>query len=577
MEQWEFSIQRDGDRVWIPVRGEGESLDAGRYRIVARTTLANAMAEVGVLYTPGNGAGASKQFYKRARQTDEDGSLVVLPPTDLLPGQWEFSCAAPISPDRPTPIQRATVRLQVLSREEPDGEPEALASASVLPTFPEVLGLRLDRENYAVKSQEPLVLSGRIELPADCEREVLLQGLHVRLRLREPQSLRIVVARQRLLPAGRTPFEFSFSIPIPDTCNSRLILGEVLLCDAVPNVLSKQSFTVAVRLETLLDAMAEGQINESLVDRSPVAPAPYRSPKRPEPPQPKPPDPAVAEVLPPQLGGQSSKPTKAIDLPTFGKPIPPAPSDLDEPPTPGESIEGDAPAPLATPEPTSLQASSVDRAFQSLDLQNRFASRLNDLAKDEDLSAWLASGAERRENPFQLSESEPPLSEWESREIVVDDESIVPVEPKSSVVSNFSTNRSRQSTISEEQPLPTPELVVPTGNLTVERPIVVKARLPQMPTRVFVKLWIYDRQNQALLDGPRWLTDFFAIEGGQMETAIQLSIPRGGLEIQFEAVSVEMETERESYKVTVSRRAFPAVTPTLPSLQPSAEFGNGNG
>ncbi|MGC9502211.1 hypothetical protein [Baaleninema sp.] len=598
MQDWEFLIQREGERVWRPVPSDGNAIAPGQYRIVARTPLRNALAEIRVFHRPPKTSqpgqtspSAPQLFDSRVRQTEEDGSLLILPPTGLQPGGWDFSCAAPVTAERPEPARQVTVSLRVEGEavtpsptaESPTEEPSSVSPPSELPMRSSRLQLKLDREALTVKSGEPLTVSGTIIAPDGAANDTPIRGLHLRIRLREPQSLRVVSAAQRLLSGQILPLSFSYEMEIPDSCTSRLILGEVLLCDAVPNVLSKQSFTVTARLDALLEAIAGGQFDESILQRSSLAPEPYHSPKRPQPPPPPTPlDEKTAEALPPQLSTPSSKSGKGIDLPSFGNRIPSANSpwptsdtaspDIPENPfgsfdaepirTPPEhpALPPDLSSTPSEPPPTPPQLSPVDRAFQALDLPNRFASRLNDFARDDDLSAWLASGVDRRHNPFDSEENASELSQWEAQEVVVEDDLEL-------ALPDFGQAELSAQTDLDAPPLPTPELDLPIGDLTVGRPLVVRVRLPESSEGVVVKLWIRDLQNQALVDGPRWLTDFFPLGDGQLESSIQLSIPRGGLDVQFEAIAVELDTERESYKATVSRRVLSSGSPTLPLTQ----------
>ncbi|MDC0833004.1 hypothetical protein CKA32_006033 [Geitlerinema sp. FC II] len=598
MQDWEFLIQREGERVWRPLPSDGKAIATGRYRIVAKTTFKNAIAEIRVLYTPPTASqlretpsSDSQQCDRCVRQTEEDGSLLVLSPTELLPGRWELSCAAPVTVERPEPTRRATVCLHVdgetaIASPDADAPTDDLAplpERSALPTRSPRLHLTLAREALTVKSGEPLAISGEIARIDGSTEESAIRGLHLRIRLREPQSLRVVATVQRLLSSQTLPLSFSCEMEIPETCTSRLILGEVLLCDAVPNVLSKQSFTVTARLDALLEAIAGGQLDRSILQRSAIAPEPYRSPKRASAPPPPPLDAKTAEALPPQLSDTASKSAKGIDLPSFGNAPPsqessdrhaPAKSSMeaannpfgtfDSEPT-AEPTAADVPEPSSapSPNPSPPQLSPVDRAFQALDLPNRFASRLNDLARDDELSAWLASRSDRRSNPFDFGDETAELSQWEAQEVVVDDDFGLAL-PE--------VDRSEDSgeAVLEAPLLPTPELEIPSGDLTVGRPVVVRVRLPEPSAGMVVKLWIRDLQNQTLIDGPRWLTDFFLLGNGQQESSVQLSIPRGGLDVQFEAIAVDVDTERESYKATVSRRVLPSGSPTLPLGQGDA-------
>lgn len=566
MEHWDFLIQREGDRVWLPLSSAQTTLTPGCYQVIARTTQTQATAEVCVRYDPSDEAG-EQQFSRSAMQTDDRGTVEVLPPTQLRSGTWELSCGT-VQLGRQTP-HRSTVHLYVSDRTpataEPTPEPEPPTPANVLRS----LALELDRETYSLRSGEPLVLSGRVKLPPthDGEAPVLEDappGLHLRIRLREPQSLHVILTMQRLLPRQVPPLGFSYSITIPPACQSRLILGEVLLCDTVPTVLAKQSFTVTARLDALLNAMADGKIDTSLVQRSQV------QPQRPTLAQNSASDGETApqpEGLPPRLDLPQTRSRHTIDLPDF-RPKPPPTQPVENP---FGEFEANAPLPL----PPSLSESSMpaessdmepppswdtaalppEPSFPPLTDSDRFSSRLTEIAHNNDLSEWMAIEAERPDNPFALTESENDLSPWEASEIVVDDEPPVPpsLSPETEVPA-------------KERPVPTPELLVPKMNLWVGRPVLVRVRLPQTSDRIYVKLWIHDRQNQALLDGPRWLTDFFPVEAGTVESIVQLTIPRGGLELQFEAIAVDVETERESYKVAVSRRVSPPGMPTLPLM-----------
>jgi hypothetical protein len=82
--------------------------------------------------------------------------------------------------------------------------------------------------------------------------------------------------------------------------------------------------------------------------------------------------------------------------------------------------------------------------------------------------------------------------------------------------------------------------------------------------RIYVKIWVYDRQSRTIVDGPRWLTEFSPNGFNQIETTVNLEIAYGSLEVQFEAIAVEMQTQRESHKVIVERSVIPPAAPTLP-------------
>ncbi|MBW4574862.1 MAG: hypothetical protein KME08_06200 [Aphanothece sp. CMT-3BRIN-NPC111] len=279
---------------------------------------------------------------------------------------------------------------------------------------------------------------------------------------------------------------------------------------------------------------------------------------------------------------------------------------------------------MQQPEASVAETSGIDNSFQSLKLQDRFWSRLNALAADAELpelpntesspigspdDTWdflelleidtdspeaeplpepLALKLEANQievavqeetdaspnssapesaaheaaaiSPTTSLEPEMPLDlrlsddrasvDWTALEFVVDDELTAP-EP------------AFPSRLLEDKPLPPPELVVPTGELTAGQPVAIRVKLPPDSAHIYVKLWVQDRQSRSLLDGPRWLVDFSSNGSGTLEAMTQLTVPFGSLEIRLEAIAIDTTTQRESHKVTVDRVVVP---PNVPSL-----------
>ncbi|MEP0869847.1 hypothetical protein NDA01_08535 [Trichocoleus desertorum AS-A10] len=247
---------------------------------------------------------------------------------------------------------------------------------------------------------------------------------------------------------------------------------------------------------------------------------------------------------------------------------------------------------------TTLEESepAVETTSQSLNFQERFWARLNALASDANLSEWLkeddtdsSSAADLAEPLFEadlahnsatdynlglLSNSlaapensemivhptaRPPEDQWVAQEIVVEDDPVIasplPAEPTPEVLS--------PALLDPDAIVPNPQLEVQTGELVSGKPVSVRVRMPDLPCRIYVKLWVNDRQTRSLLDGPRWLVDFTPTGLGDLEATTQMTVPFGSLEIQFEAIAIEMATQRESHKVVATRMVVPPDTPTL--------------
>ncbi|HEY9835893.1 MAG TPA: hypothetical protein V6D27_03290, partial [Vampirovibrionales bacterium] len=316
------------------------------------------------------------------------------------------------------------------------------------------------------------------------------------------------------------------------------------------------------------------------------------------------------QVLPPQIvkpQAKSPQAGKPLDLPSFKRPQASPPAEEVKPPEPAiatpaepETPTTSAPVPQelpttpeetktvvpspevkSAPDPVAKKGSPVDQAFKSLHLQDRFFSRLNALAGDRELSDWLKISFtpvsdESEDNPFEMDEElsdenypersrrkppEPEEIDWEAREIVVDDELLAEA---SVAAANAKSEGAALLLLPEDQPVPNPRLSLPKGELSAGRSVKVTVQLPQMLPRIYVKLWVLDRQSRTVLDGPHWLTQFWPTGFGDVEGSRELMVPYGSLQVQFEAIAVEMQTQRESHKVSLERQISPPSPPSLP-------------
>ncbi|MFW6358406.1 MAG: hypothetical protein ACOC0N_04220, partial [Chroococcales cyanobacterium] len=112
-----------------------------------------------------------------------------------------------------------------------------------------------------------------------------------------------------------------------------------------------------------------------------------------------------------------------------------------------------------------------------------------------------------------------------------------------------------------EIPVPQPQLILPNGELTAGDMLIIRFTLSPYPRSVYVKLWIQDRQTRMLLDGPRALVDFEVNEAGEWETLTQLTVPYGSMEVRFEAIAIDTETQQESHKISLDRIVVPENLP----------------
>ncbi|MBO3460812.1 hypothetical protein G7B40_022145 [Aetokthonos hydrillicola Thurmond2011] len=99
MENWQFLIQKQGDRSWHSLESPKVEIIEGMYRIVTRSGLPNINVEVRVIYSSTLEVPPKRRIQKRSRRTTEDGLMVVIPYTYLKAGIWELQCCGDLISD----------------------------------------------------------------------------------------------------------------------------------------------------------------------------------------------------------------------------------------------------------------------------------------------------------------------------------------------------------------------------------------------------------------------------------------------------------------------------------------------
>lgn len=509
---------------------------------------------------------------------------------------------------------------EMAAEEEPPPEPE-------LDPVDRPVKLVLDRDSYLAELGKAFLLSGQIcvgdtsddplgDRPAERGEttspppQLLVSEPELRICLRDPQTSDLLCESRQPVPQSILPVSFSAAIYVPFECQTRLVLGEIIFSsDTVPEV--SQTFTVAMPVEQLLEAIADDfgeddyQAGPLAVESLMASPRHLQLPREGADGE-RPPLHPSPTLNPPARERDTAEKTPVPELPTFGRPLPgeatepAAETDLTPPEELGDG-EGDGEAqgpafaedeeidtfsPLPEPPPESAIAiiSPVDRSFRGLNLEERFWSRLSSLAKDRDLSQWMkrATSPTPPETPFPGA-GEPPepdaaperppvpdelrplIAELEAEEIVVDDDF---EEPAGFAARGRADDRIRAPhVLPEDREVPAPLLEVPEEPVA-GRPLPVRVQLPDGLPRIYVKIWVYDRQSRNIVDGPRWITEFSPNGFDRIETTCQLEIPYGSLEVQVEAIAVEMQTQRESHKAIVEKTVSPPASPTLPLDEP---------
>jgi len=655
MKKLEFLLQKEGDRAWLSLETPSVEILEGRYRVVGRIPHPNAEIEIRVSYTSCDEVSPQRQAQSRSARTNPEGLVVIIPYTRLKPGMWQLSCL-PDPQSKPAKPWQHGVQLEVLSLESETAaqvQPLDLGSLATpgdrfsqnqakpepqspkisefpspqtpQPKSPDKLQLVLDRETFVAQLGRPLIISGKIDLPQpptpilDSQTEELkklIGSAQLQIYLREPQTSQVLAAIQQQMPEQLPPCLFACVTYIPAECKSRLILGEAILSSGnVP--LATQFFTITARLEQILEV-----IEDNFGEPKPQTKPSPTAPKQPASPpnlsflklveksldNPSPPTSTTTEPLPPQLSPlyEVDRSTHQLELPTFGHKPPDSNRDklLSEvsniPQTDARAIDSqpptDFPNPLQTAETAAPETkpAPTKQAFQTLNVQNRFWSRLSSLASNSESPEWLTATAlsptqqddenssdeialpdisSPTEQPAETSEvqeiiiiPDPKSTSTEAQEFVIFEES----SPPPPQVSTKATTTEAETTaltpyiLPEDDLVPMPVLELPRNEILAGRLVKVRVQLPELMPRIYVKIWVYDRQTYLILDGPHWITEFKPNGLGKIQATVELEIPYGCMEVEFEAIAVEMQTQRESHKVTVHRQVLPPAGPTLP-------------
>jgi hypothetical protein len=127
-------------------------------------------------------------------------------------------------------------------------------------------------------------------------------------------------------------------------------------------------------------------------------------------------------------------------------------------------------------------------------------------------------------------------------------------------VVNQSAVPDRQSlpTLPAHEPVPAPTLEIPEGEAIAGFPLLILIKLPIVQPKLFVKFWVKDCQTRNIIDGPRWLVDFqWGSDPDYLTLSTPITLPLGVMEVIFEAITIEMQTQRESRKTSVLRSVAP--------------------
>lgn len=290
MDNWQFLIQKQGDRGWNTLDSSHLQILPGKYRLLARSWLVNTDVEVRVTHTAAGEVPPKRRVLKRSRRTNADGLMAVIPFTQFKPGIWELRCSGdvmsamlgqswqytlyievlspvlpelPSDPDPENQDQRALIENEVnivisplvnpmwlrgqtteqilqnlldiaLPVEDPQVTEEVINDVLTLPD-PLLVNITLDQETYVAKWGSSLTINGYVEINdlenlADEKLQIKkLSDLQLEISLITPANSQVINHIEQSLSNKILPFSFTSSIDISPNCESKLLLADVQL------------------------------------------------------------------------------------------------------------------------------------------------------------------------------------------------------------------------------------------------------------------------------------------------------------------------------------------------------------
>jgi hypothetical protein len=311
MADWEFLIQREGDRGWRPIETGNLQLMTGKYRIVASSNLPHTEIQTRITHQTLGETVPKRRSRSIGQTSNARGLVVIIPFTQLQSGIWQFVCSGM---DASQAVWHRILKLRVLPRTTPPLPVEAVAAgaARVVPDRvdeidppTEPMATTLDeRENWAeglarlleqlereslqpTQSPNPRLAPGEIQFNAICDppsqaislnrstfsglipgncltivgecnllmvNTNLLQAAQIEkisICARHPQTSEIIVSIERALPPNLDAFTFRGQLDLPVGLKIGLLLGEVNLSDKYNIQLDSTNFTISLNLNPL--------------------------------------------------------------------------------------------------------------------------------------------------------------------------------------------------------------------------------------------------------------------------------------------------------------------------------------
>ena len=257
MQNWEFLIQKEGDRQWHSIDAVLDALTEGTYRMVARTPYPNGTVTVRMTY--GADSPHPKVCLDQTRQTNPEGLMMVFPSRFLPAGDWSVVCQVEAeetvdSKDSHRIAFSVSVPASLLL---PTAEPILPAPEPIVPVVPFVT-ITLEQDEFDDHSDYFLRLVGRVDAIAN--ETIPTQSARLRYRLQSVDSPEIILDEPKpWLPVldSILPFTFQETLILPPT-ETLTLRGSVWLETEDETILAQSSFNITLSEEEEWTEVEEG-------------------------------------------------------------------------------------------------------------------------------------------------------------------------------------------------------------------------------------------------------------------------------------------------------------------------------
>lgn len=521
MEHWEFLLRKAGDHACLPLEPPNAEILEGQYQVLARSSLIDQTINIQISHWFDRNGVPEQQLQEFSQTTNSEGVVVVVPFAYFQPGLWQLSCTLSQVVDSAEGAWGHSIQLQVLHQDvEASDDWDVTWQAQ-----PDNQASLPDQKNKVPTSQ------GQIPIQHVSERAPLrLPNFTRQSSLQSSKTSEGQVSPPKAQsPASNVGRK---SLELPAIPSSKVSPVELEIVRSYLEKVHSQKPTSHPDPQSLPAETAFEALNLRERFRSTLS--------------------TLARKAEPATPPTSDRPQDLVD-PTVVEP------DKTEPVTP-PTFDPPQDFANAAAEPDTAEPVTSPTFDPPQDLSNTPPVEL-DAAQNTAQTNPSTNLDPSQEGPHQASAAitetlNPNESSTQSQESIA--LPVTTTEQPSPVETQWPASATEPiKSTSEVEALPVPGLVLPEEELVMGQVIPVRVTLPSSSVPVYVKLWINDRQTRSLLDGPRWLIEFTLNQRlGVLEASTQLMVPLG-LEISFEAIAVDMQTQRESYKATVNRPVMP--------------------